>query len=60
MYLLYVIKICCLTLLKISYEVFIGLLFLTVLATIISLVVGDKYYFIKILNKLRSYMYGEL
>lgn len=60
MYLVYVIKICCLTLLKISYEVFIGLLFLTALATIISLIVGDKYYFIKKIDKLRRYMYGEL
>ena len=54
------LKICCLALLKLGYEVFIGLLFLTALATIISFIVGDKYYFIKILNKLRSYMYGEL
>ena len=56
---LYVTKIYFLCLLKISYEIIIGLLFLTVLAGIISLTVGDKYYFIKKLEKLRRYIYGK-
>lgn len=56
---LYVTKIYFLCLLKISYEVIIGLLFLIVLAGIISLTVGDKYYFIKKLEKLRRYIYGK-
>lgn len=60
MYFLYVAKIYVLTLLKISYEIFIGLLIIIALATVISLVAGDKYYFIKKIDKLRRYMYGEL
>lgn len=60
MYLLYVAKIYLLMLLKISYEVTIGLLFLTVLMAIISLTVGDKYYFTKKIEKLRRYVYGKL
>ena len=60
MYFLYVAKICFLTILKISYEVIIGLLFLTVLIGMISLTVGDKYYFLKKLNKLKEYIYGKL
>lgn len=59
MYFLYVTKIYFLCLLKISYEVIIGLLFLIVLAGIISLTAGDKYYFIKKLEKLRRYIYGK-
>lgn len=57
---LYVTKIYFLCLLKISYEVIIGLLFLTVLIGMISLTVGDKYYFLKKLNKLKEYIYGKL
>lgn len=57
-YLLYVAKICLLTLLKISYEVFISLLLIVVLMASIRLVVGDKYYFTKKLEKLKSYIYG--
>ena len=57
---LYVTKIYFLCLLKISYEVIIGLLFLTVLTGMISLTVGDKYYFLKKLNKLIRYIYGKL
>ena len=60
MYFLYVTKIYFLCLLKISYEVIIGLLFLTVLIGMISLTVGDKYYFLKKLNKLIRYIYGKL
>ena len=56
---LYVTKIYFLCLLKISYEVIIGLLFLTVLIGMISLTAGDKYYFIKKLEKLRRYIYGK-
>lgn len=57
---LYVTKIYFLCLLKISYEVIIGLLFLTVLIGMISLTAGDKYYFLKKLNKLIRYIYGKL
>lgn len=60
MYFLHVAKIYALALLKISYEVFIGLIFIALLMAIISLVVDDKCYFIKKLDKLRRYMYGEL
>ena len=60
MYFLYVAKIYLLTLLKISYEVFIGLLLIAAVMAIISFIVGDKYYFTKQINKLRRYMYGEL
>lgn len=60
MYFLYVAKIYLLTLLKISYEVFIGLVLLGVVMAIISTVVGDKYYFTKKINKIRRYIYGEL
>lgn len=60
MYFLYVAKIYVLTLLKISYEVFIGLLLIVVLMASIRLVVGDKYYFTKKLAKLRGYMYEKL
>ena len=56
----YVTKIYFLCLLKISYEVIIGLLFLTVLIGMISLTAGDKYYFLKKLNKLIRYIYGKL
>ena len=58
MYFLYVAKIYLLTLLKISYEVFIGLVLLGVVMAIISFMVGDKYYFTKKLNKLRRYING--
>ena len=54
------LKICCLALLKIGYEVFIGLLVLSVVMAIISLIAGDKCYFTKKINKLRRYMYGKL
>lgn len=57
MYLLYVIKIYILALLKITYEVFIGLIIAMLLMAIISLIVGDKYYFRKKIDKLRRYMY---
>ena len=57
---LYVTKIYFLCLLKISYEIIIGLLFLTVLIGMISLTAGDKYYFLKKLNKLKEYIYGKL
>lgn len=56
---LYVSKIYLLTLLKISYEVFIGLLLLAAVMAIISLLVGDKYYFTKKINNLKRYMYGH-
>lgn len=56
MYFLYVAKIYLLTLFKISYEVFIGLVLLGVVMAIISFMVGDKYYFTKKLNKLRRYV----
>lgn len=59
MYLLYVIKIYILALLKITYEVFIGLIIAMLLMAIISLIVGDKYYFRKKIDKLRRYMYGS-
>lgn len=57
---LYVAKIYALALLKISYEVFIGLVLLGVVMAIISFIEGDKYYFTKKINKLRRYIYGEL
>lgn len=60
MYFLYVAKIYLLTLLKITYEVFIGLVLLGVVMSSISFVLGDKYYFTKKINKLRRYIYGEL
>lgn len=60
MYFLYVAKIYALALLKISYEVFIGLLLITVVMATISFIAGDKYYFTKKINKLRRYIYGEL
>lgn len=60
MYFLFVAKIYLLTLLKISYGLTRGLLLITVLMAIISTVVGDKYFFIKKINKLRRYIYGEL
>lgn len=60
MYFLYVAKIYLLTLFKISYEVFIGLVLIGVVMAIISFIAGDKYYFTKKINKLRRYIYGEL
>lgn len=60
MYFLYVAKIYLLTLFKISYEVFIGLVLIGVVMAIISFIAGDKYHFIKLINKLRRYIYGEL
>lgn len=58
MNILYVIKIYFLALLKIGYEVFIGLLVLSVIMAILSY--KDKRYFTKKINKLRRYMYGRL
>lgn len=60
MYFLYVAKIYLLTLLKISYEVLLGLLLITVLMASIRLITDDKHYFTKRISKLRRYMYGEL
>ncbi len=57
MYLIYVFKICFLALLKITYELIIGLILTMLVMAIISH--KDKYYFSKKLNKLRRYMYGE-
>ena len=59
MYLLYVTKIYLLALLKITYEVFIGLIITMLLMAIISLIKGDKYYFRNKIDKLRRYMYGS-
>ena len=58
MYLLYVTKIYILSLLKISYALFIGVLFIIVVMSIISLTAGDKYYFRKKFNKLRRWVFG--
>lgn len=60
MYLLYVSKIYFLSLLKISYELLIGFLFVTVVIGIIRLHTKDSAYFTKKLDKLRRYMYGKL
>lgn len=54
MYLLYVIKIYFLTLLKITYELIIGLILTMLVMAIVSH--KDKYYFTKKLNKLRRYI----
>lgn len=59
MHLLYVTKIYLLALLKISYELVIGLIVTMLLMAIISLIREDKYYFRKKIDKLRRYMYGE-
>ena len=56
---MYVTKIYLLALLKISCELVLGLLITMLLMAIISLVVGDKCYFTKKVDKLRRYMYGE-
>lgn len=54
MYLLYVIKIYVLSLLKITYELSIGLIVTMLVMAIISH--KDKYYFRKKLDKLRRYI----
>lgn len=54
------LEIILLSLLKISYEVIIGLIVLIFLMSIITLIKGDKYYFTKRINELRRYMYGKL
>lgn len=59
MYLLYVTKIYLLALLKISYELVIGLIITMLLMAIISHIKGDKYYFRKKIDKLRRHMYGS-
>jgi len=53
-------KIFFLSLLKISYELLIGFLFVTVVMGIIRLHTRDNSYFTKKLEKLRRYMYGKL
>lgn len=60
MYFLYVAEIYVLALLKISYEVITGLLFLSVLMASVRLILGDKYYFTKKIEKLRRYVHGKL
>lgn len=60
MYFLYVAKIYLLTLLKISYEALIAAAIILSLMTIISFMLGDKYYFTKKINNLKRYIYGEL
>ena len=58
MYLQYVTKIYILTLLKISYELLIGLIIIMFLMAIIRFISGDRYYFTKKLNKIRRYILG--
>lgn len=58
MYLLYVTKIYLLTLLKISYEIGIGLLVTVLIMTLITYLKGDKAVFTKEIDKLRRYIYG--
>ena len=53
-------KIFILTLLKISYELLIGFLFVAVVMGIIRLHTRDTSYFTKKLEKLKRYMYGKL
>lgn len=60
MYLLYVIKIYCLTLLKISYGMLIHLGIILSLMVAIRYLTKDKAIFTKKINELRRYIYGEL
>ena len=53
-------KIFFLSLLKISYELLIGFLFVVVVMGIIRLHTRDNAYFTKKLNIIRRYMYGKL
>ncbi|MCF0149680.1 MAG: hypothetical protein HUJ77_14945 [Clostridium sp.] len=57
---MYITKIYFLALLKITYEVFVGLIITMILMAIISIIKGDKCYFRKKIDKLWRYMYGEL
>ena len=57
---LYVSEIFFLSLLKISYELLIGFLFVAVVMGIIRLHTRDNSYFTKKLEKLKRYMYGKL
>lgn len=59
MYFLYVAEIYFMSLLKICYEMLIGLLIITILMFLISFVLGDKYYFTKKLAKLKNYINGR-
>lgn len=56
---MYALKLVILSLLKISYEVSIGMLILMSLMAIVTLVTGDRCYFTKKFKKLRRYMYGK-
>ena len=53
---MYVLEIYLLTLLKISYEIGIGIVSLLVAMILITLVTKDKSYFTKKLDKLREYV----
>jgi hypothetical protein len=58
LYILYVTKICILTLLKISYGIGIHLLGLLAVMALITYLKGDKAVFTKKIDKLRRKMYG--
>lgn len=60
MYLLYVIKIYCLTLLKISLGIGIYLLIILSLMATIRYLTKDKAIFTKKISEFRRYIYGEL
>ena len=53
-------KIFFISLLKISYELLIGFLFVAVVMGIIRLHTRDNSYFTKKLNIIRRYIYGKL
>ncbi|MGG7142456.1 hypothetical protein ACQPVP_03220 [Clostridium nigeriense] len=55
-YFFYVVKIFFMSLLKLCYEVVIGLLIITILMFFISFILNDKYYFTKKLGQLKRYM----